>query len=88
MLIYTVADDGTPRETGRLDLPKELSLHEFRGDTHPFFALDLIITASCGQGFVHRLRDRGVRVIATSETDPVRAATQAAAGQVLPGGTS
>ena len=83
-LIYTPDGQGTPLETGRLDLPKELSMHEFRGAEHPLDDLDVLITGSCGEGFVKRMATKGVRVIATSETDPARAASMVLRGDNLP----
>jgi len=83
-LVYTPDNQGVPLETGRLDLPKEMSMHEFRGVKHPLDDLDVLITGSCGEGFVRRMAAKGVRVIATSETDPVRAASMLLAGDDLP----
>ena len=100
-LIFEQDVTGTVREVERLNLPLEMSLHEFRGDDHqgwggpqrgmmpeggdhPLFALDAIITESCGGGFVQRLGRHGVRVIATSASDPLTAATALASGQALP----
>ena len=72
------------REAERMDLPKEMAMHEFRGDSHPLDALDVLITAGCGQGFVRRMAAKGVQVIATSETDPLKAVSGVVAGAVLP----
>lgn len=83
-LIYEATGTESARETGRLDLPKEMSLHEYRGNDHPVFQLDAVITAGCGAGFIQRLARYGVRVVATSETDPATAAAAVAAGRDLP----
>lgn len=83
-LIYEKQADGSTREVDRLDMPKAMSLHEFRGEDHPLFNLDVIVTAGCGEGFVRRLAAHGVRVIATSEDDPATAATAVVLGQALP----
>jgi len=83
-LIFEHDVTGTLRESGRLDLPPEMSLHEFRGDDHPLFTLDALLTESCGAGFIQRLSRHGVRVIATSASDPLAAATALASGQTLP----
>jgi predicted Fe-Mo cluster-binding NifX family protein len=83
-LIYTPDDKGLSVETDRLDLPKELSMHEFRGFEHPLDELDVLITGSCGEGFVRRMAAKGVRVIATSETDPAKAAAMVLRGDSLP----
>jgi predicted Fe-Mo cluster-binding NifX family protein len=52
----------------RLDLPKEMSIHEFKGESHPLDELDVLITGGCGNGFIQRMATKGVTVIATSET--------------------
>lgn len=83
-LIYTPDDQGAPVETDRLNLPKEMSMHEFRGVSHPLDALDVLITGGAGEGFVRRLAARGVRVITTSETDPLRAVSSVLSGDSLP----
>ena len=83
-LIYEAEEGAEPRESGRLDLPKEMSLHAYHGEDHPVYDLDAVITAGCGAGFVQRLASRGVRVIATSESDPLTAARAIAAGRPLP----
>jgi NAD(P)-dependent dehydrogenase (short-subunit alcohol dehydrogenase family) len=62
----------------------EMSLHEYHGDDHPLFGLDALITQGHGQGFAQRLTRHGVRVIATSASDPLAAVTAVAAGQPLP----
>jgi predicted Fe-Mo cluster-binding NifX family protein len=83
-LIYEADAGGSPREVERLDLPKEMSLHEHHGDDHPIYGLDAVVTGSCGAGFVQRLARFGVRVVATSETDPATAVAALAAGRPLP----
>lgn len=68
--------DSSGNELDRLDLPKEMSFHEWQGadDTpHPLDGVDVVITAGCGKGFRARLARRKIHVAATSETDPARA---------------
>ena len=83
-LVYLPQADGSLQEVERLDLPKEMSMHEFRGDSHPLYQLDVLITGGCGAGFIHRLGNFGVKVIATAETDPQKAAADYLAGRPLP----
>ncbi len=83
-LIYTPDENGKPVESDRLNLPKEMSMHEFRGINHPLEELDILITGSCGEGFVRRMSTHGVRVIATAETDPLVAASLVLSGKPLP----
>ena len=50
-LVYEVGGDGEPVETGRLDLDKVMTIHEFRGGdaAHPLDQMDV----SCKQ-FGHK----------------------------------
>lgn len=83
-LVFEAEGGETPREVSRLDLPKEMSLHEHHGDDHPIYGFDAVITGSCGAGFARRLAVRGVQVVTTGETDPATAAAALAAGRPLP----
>jgi predicted Fe-Mo cluster-binding NifX family protein len=83
-LIFEALAGAEPREIERIDLPIEMSLHEYHGDDHPLFGLDALITQGHGQGFAQRLASHGVRVIATTASDPVAAAASVAAGEALP----
>ena len=83
-LIFEQDDAGKPVEVQRVDLPREMSMHEFRGDQHPLFAMDVLITGSCGAGFIQRMASHGVQVLATEETNPVVAAGLVFSGEPLP----
>ena len=83
-LIYSRDATGKPVEVERLDLPLEMSMHEFKGNDHPLFKVDLLVTGSSGQGFINRMAQHGVEVIATQETDPYKAAECLFAGEKLP----
>lgn len=83
-LIFVPDSSGNAIEADRLDLPQEMAIHNFRGDEHPLDRLDVLITHSCGQGFIRNMANRGVRVITTSETDPLKAAQAVYSGQPLP----
>jgi len=80
-------DEGRLGEAERLDLPQEMSMHEYHGEDHPIHGMDVVITGGAGQGFVRRLAAHGVRVVITSETDPVRAVGAVLAGRELPPAT-
>ena len=70
-LVFEAGPSEPPREVERLDLPKELAFHDFHGHGHhPVDGVDLLISAGAGDGFIHRLGARGVRVALTSESDP------------------
>ncbi|MCK5697422.1 MAG: nitrogen fixation protein [Gammaproteobacteria bacterium] len=72
-LIYSENEKNTWIESERLDLPKDMSMHEFKGTQHPIEAVDVLITAGCGQGFINKMNLSGVTVLTTSETDPLSA---------------
>lgn len=75
-LIFALAVDEKPIvEIGRLDLDKTMSMHGFRGNkgAHPLDQMDVLITGGAGAGFITRLHSRGVRVVVTGETDPIKA---------------
>ena len=68
---------GEPIEVARLDLPKELAMHEFHGaggaGPHPIDGVDVILSQGFGDGFARRMAQRGIAVFATDKTDPVEA---------------
>lgn len=84
-LIFEAMAGATPREVERLDLPKEMSFHEFHGDgAHPVDGVDAVITGSCGAGFARRLAGRGIRVAVTTAEDPLVAVAAFAEGRLAP----
>jgi len=83
-LLFSQDGEGKAIEVDRLDLPKALSMHEFRGTAHPVDDFDVLITGGCGDGFRLRMASRGIRVVTTSETDPETAVTAVLAGLPLP----
>jgi predicted Fe-Mo cluster-binding NifX family protein len=83
-LLFDAEAGSKPVETGRLDLPIEMSMHEYRGDAHPLYQVQVVIAGSAGPGFVNRLRERGVTAVATEETDPVKAIKDYLAGTLTP----
>jgi hypothetical protein len=82
---YIIFNIGTPCDSPEvvwLDLPLEMSIHEFTGGAHPLDEMDVILTASAGPGFVEKLAQRGVRVITCGETDPRKAVRDFLTGTV------
>jgi len=82
--MFCVDEGGSVAECDRLDLPKEMSMHAFSGGEHPVDVADVLITAGCGEGFKRRMAARGIRVVTTSESDPLTAARAVATGAPLP----
>ncbi len=77
--------DTEANEIARIDLPKEMSFHEWHGSgEHPVDVVDVVITAGCGGGFAQRLQSRGIQLAITELTDPREAVLAFMAGN-LPG---
>jgi predicted Fe-Mo cluster-binding NifX family protein len=73
-LVYRAEPAGEPVEIDRLDLPKDMAMHEFhREGAHSLDAVDVVIAGSFGDGFARRMAKRGVRAVTTEKTDPVEA---------------
>ncbi|MBR0564776.1 nitrogen fixation protein [Azoarcus sp. L1K30] len=83
-LIYDVSNPCSPREVERLDLPMEMSFHEFRGVQHPIDGVDAIVTGGAGEGFVARMGQRGIEVVMCGEDDPLQAVKDYLGGTVKP----
>lgn len=84
-LIYEAGAGGGAIEVERLDLPKEMSFHEFHeAGSHPIDAVNVLITASSGEGFKRRMAERGIAVLETAQSDPVMAAAAVLRGEPLP----
>jgi hypothetical protein len=75
---------GRAQAIARLDLPKTMSMREFRGADHPIFEMDYLITGGCQQAFSRRLASAGVEVVVTGEQDPLTAVTALIEGTPLP----
>ena len=84
-MIFETASDNQILQTGKLDLPKEMAMHDHPSNAaHPIDGVDVLITGSCGQGLARKLAARGIKVIVTSETDPTTAVTALVSGAPLP----
>lgn len=72
-LVYSV--DGTEISPPRLlELPREGSLHHLApGAPHALDGVDLLISASMGDGLRHKLAQRGVQTLLTTERNPLQA---------------
>lgn len=76
-IIYHLQSDEEPVEINRIELPIDMSMHEWSGEgTHPLLELDHLITAGCGEGFVRKMSSRGISVHVTEEKKPIKAAKQ------------
>ncbi|MBK1637025.1 NifB/NifX family molybdenum-iron cluster-binding protein [Rhodovulum adriaticum] len=80
------ATPGAPaQEVERLDMPRGMALHDFKGPgDHPLYSVDAIIAASVGRHFVQRMARMGITAAATSEPDPAAAARALVEGCLPP----
>jgi predicted Fe-Mo cluster-binding NifX family protein len=73
-LVYSAEPAAAPVEIDRLDLPKEMAMHEFHQDgPHPLDTVDVVIAGSFGDGFARRMARRGIRAVTTEKADPKEA---------------
>ena len=65
------ARDGKVVDKSLLELPLEQSLHEWNASgKHPLESVDVLITASAGDGMRSRLAAWGIETVVTRQTDP------------------
>jgi len=76
-LLYEWSAEQAVQPLDALELSMEMSIHAWnkRGD-HPLLALDYLITGPCGKSFINQMKQYGVRVKTTDETDPLVAVQQ------------
>jgi hypothetical protein len=75
---------------GSLHLPKEISLHEYRGVAHQLYllGLDAIVITSAGAGFMQRMARQPICVLASSGTELTAACSKLAVVSALPSADS
>jgi len=87
-LLYDLSEHHSKRllpAPRRINLAKDQILHTFKDDSpHPLDGVDLVVTASAGDGFIRHMRQRRTDVLLTGETDPATAITRILAGEALP----
>ena len=82
-IVFEAAAGAPAREVERLDLDAAMAIHGFDPRArHPLDDMDVLITGGAGEGFVRHMTARGVRVVATGETDPALAVAAFLAGRV------
>lgn len=73
-LLFAAGPEQAPVELARIELPKELVFHHWSGEgAHPLDGIAAVIAQSAGEGFLNRLRKRGVDPVMTAEADPLKA---------------
>lgn len=84
-LLFETDKAGVPVLTGRLELPPQLVFHRFGGPgPHPLDGVTVLITRFAGEGFLNKMRKRGIEVRQTRETDAGKAAADYLAGALAP----
>ncbi len=83
-LVFDLTEDGAATEVERLDLPVEMTMHDFHGGgPHPLDGLDVLVTKECGAHFPRRMARRGVSVVVSAEdTDPASVLRAIAEGRL------
>ncbi|MFO1112379.1 MAG: hypothetical protein U1E35_00350 [Rhodospirillales bacterium] len=85
---WLVFETGTNKQsvsTEKLELPPALVFHRFQGmGPHPLDAASVLITRFAGDGFVIKMRKRGIEVRQTRETDAGKAVADYLEGTLAP----
>lgn len=74
-LVFDLDQDGVVSSPQRITLPSDQVIHyvEENGAPHPLDGIDVVITASAGDGFVKHMEKRGAQVAMTAEKDALKA---------------
>lgn len=70
----------------RISLDKDQVFHHWEEEgsaPHPLDGIEVIIAGSAGDGFLRRMRQRGIEVLLTGEKDAEKALAAVLAGEVL-----
>jgi hypothetical protein len=87
--VFVLASNPLPQLVWTVCLTDAGSLHEWhvREDNtrHPLHAVDVAIVGSAGEGVTRRLQEKGIELVTTTESDPLKAVLGYLQG-VLPDG--
>lgn len=61
LLVYVVDADGMVSAVEWFDMPMGSALHDYHGEGHPVFAVDVVVNAGCGDARRARGRRHGER---------------------------
>ncbi len=83
-LVFDCQPDQSIPEPQRIQLGKEQLPHYFQDDgPHPLDGVEIVVSASAGDGYIRRMKKRGAAVLLTGETDPLVALQKVLAGEAL-----
>lgn len=87
--VFDVWPGEAPDGAYTIELDEHACLHEWHvcqyPERHPLHSVDVAIAGSAGEGVIRRLGERGVTLLTTGESDPLRAVKAFLAG-ALPAG--
>ena len=90
ILFEVTEDDSTESdylvtEMERIKLPKHFVFHHYKDDVpHPLQSCKVVIGASAGDGFVTKMKKRGIDAILTAESIPAQAVIDYVRDNVTP----
>ncbi len=68
-IVYDVTSPENIVEIERLDLDPTMAFHNFVGEHHPIDGVEILISASFGEGFARKMAQRGIRASISNESD-------------------
>lgn len=68
-IVYDVTSPDNIVEIDRLDLDSSMAFHNFNGDKHPIDGVDVLISASFGEGFARKMARRGITASISEDSD-------------------
>ena len=82
---WLLVDSDSSDAPEHIKLSSDEVFHYFEGDTdHPLKQANAIIAQSAGEGFLNKMKKRGVDAVMTGETDPMKAVEDYLAQQLAP----
>lgn len=72
-IVYDVTSPEHIVEIDRHDLAPEMAFHNFNGDKHPIDGVDVLISASFGEGFSRKMVRRGIITSVSENSDIISA---------------
>lgn len=73
-LVYDASPEANTAQPHRVELAPQMVFHHYEGTGgHPLDGIETVIAISAGEGFMARMKARGVDARQTAETDPQKA---------------
>lgn len=81
-VVFEALEGQPTREVYRIRLQPHEVFHRHKGGAHPLDDVQAMIAASAGDGFLNRMRKRGVQAMLTAEEDVAAAVSAFLAGRL------